>query len=216
MSESAGSSVLIDALGRLSTTTIYEALGQKGDLDPSIGALWPGSRLYGPAFTVESQPADNLMIHHALAVAPAGKVLVVATGGSSDRGCWGLITTRAAQARGLAGLVIDGCVRDSAAIEERGFPVFCRGRAIRGTSKVGVGRIEVPITVGGQTVSPGDVVVGDRDGVVVVPQALIRKLLEDASARDRKEAHILQEIDLGALTVDLLGLRETLERAGLR
>jgi 4-hydroxy-4-methyl-2-oxoglutarate aldolase len=206
---------VINRLARIGTATIYEALGGLGDIDPGIAALWPGSQLCGPAFTVECQPADNLMLHYALATARQGDVLVVSTGGDGNRGYWGWITTRAAQARGLTGLVIDGSVRDSAAIEQSGFPVFCRGRAIRGTKKIGAGRADVPIMVGGQMVSPGDIVVGDRDGLVVVPLARVTELLEAALARDRKEEQMIAEIDRGALTIDLLGLRTTLEKAGL-
>jgi 4-hydroxy-4-methyl-2-oxoglutarate aldolase len=206
---------VIEELAQISTATVHEALGGIGDIDPAIAALWAECRLCGPAFTIECQPGDNLMIHYALAKAPRGDVLVVSTQGSSDRGSWGLITTRAAQTRGLAGLVIDGSVRDSAAIEQLGFPVFCRGRAVKGTLKEGIGRAGVPISVGGQMVNPGDILLGDRDGVVVVPKARLGQTLKAARRRDRKEAEMLEQIDRGVLTVDLLGLRAALERAGL-
>ena len=206
---------VVAAFSRISTATIHEALGRLGEMDPGIGPLWPGARVCGPAFPLECQPGDNLMIHHALAAARAGDVLAVSAGGACGIGSWGLLTTRCARARRLAGLIIDGYVRDSTAIEHEAFPVFCRGRAIKGTTKVGVGRVGIPISVGGQTVAPGDLVVGDGDGVVVVPGSQATKILELALARDRKEGEMLAAIDRGALTVDLLDLRATLENAGL-
>jgi len=208
-------SEIVAALSRISTATIHEALGRLGDMDPGIVPLGAGAQLCGPAFPVACRPADNLMIHYALAVARRGDVLVVSTGEARETGCWGLLTTRSARQRGLSGLIIDGSVRDSAAIEQEQFPVFCRGRAIKGTSKVGLGRVGIPITVGGQTVAPGDIVVGDRDGVVVVPSARAAQLLDAALARDRNEQEMLAEIDRGTLTIDLLGLRSMLEQSGL-
>lgn len=206
---------IVQAFAKLGTATIHEAQGRLGELDPAIGPLFPGARLSGPAFPVECQPADNLMIHYALAAARSGDVLVIATGGAHAAGYWGLITTRAAMARGLAGLVLDGGVRDSAEIEALGFPVFCRGRAIKGTTKVGVGREGITLAIGGQVVAPGDLVVGDRDGVVVVPQARASAVLAAAVARDEREAGMLGSVDGGALTVDLLDLRRRLEESGL-
>lgn len=206
---------IVDALVRLGTATLHEALGRLGELDPAIAPLFPSARVVGPAFPVECQPADNLMIHYAISAAHAGDVLVVATGGAHAAAYWGGITTRAAMGRGIAGVVLDGCVRDSAEIEALAFPVFCRGRAIKGTAKVGRGRAGVPLAIGGQSVAPGDLVVGDRDGVVIIPRDRVEAALEAALARERKERDMVAAIDAGAQTVDLLGLRGRLDEAGL-
>jgi 4-hydroxy-4-methyl-2-oxoglutarate aldolase len=200
----------------LSSATIHEAMGRLGELDSAIGPLWPLARICGPAYPVECLPGDNLMIHHALTEASAGDIIVVATGGAPDCGYWGMITTRAAMSRGIAGLVIDGCVRDSDEIEAIGFPIFCRGRSIRGTSKVGRGRAAVPLSIGGQVISPGDLVVGDRDGLVVVPLDRLDATLRDSRARDLKEIDMVRHIGDGATTAALLGLEERLRGIGPR
>ncbi len=111
--------------------------------------------------------------------------------------------------------MIDGGVRDSSDIVALGFPVFCRGRAIKGTTKVGTGRAGVPVAVGGQVVAAGDLIVGDRDGVVVIPSDRANEVLKAALVRDRKEKEMLKDVDRGVATVDILGLRKRLEEAGL-
>jgi 4-hydroxy-4-methyl-2-oxoglutarate aldolase len=201
---------VIDLYSHLGTATIHEALGQAGDLDPAVAPLWPGAYVCGPAFTVECPARDNLMIHHALATAAPGDVLVVTVGDSPPAGLWGLIMTRAAMVRGITGLVTDGWIRDSDAVEAVAFPVFCRGRAIHGTTKSGVTPVGSTITIGGQTIARGDLVVGDRDGVVVVPRTRVRETLQRAMAREQKENEILERLDQGASTVELLGLRNAL------
>ena len=207
---------LLAAFAALSSATIHEALGRKGELDPAIGPLWPGARICGPAYPVECKPGDNLMIHHALADASKGDVIVVDTGGAVKFGYWGMITTRAALSRGIAGLVIDGCVRDSEEIEAIGFPIFCRGRSIKGTTKTGFGRFGVALPMGGQVIAPGDLVVADRDGVVVVPADRMAQTLEDSQARDVKETKIVRQIEGGATTAAVLGLEETLRSARMK
>ena len=156
----------IAALGDLGAATLGEsgALPMPGRIRP----VWPGASVAAPAFPVTCTPGDNLAVHVAVTAAPAGSVLVVDVGDVPDRGYWGEVLTTAAQARGLAGLVIDGCVRDVAALERLAFPVFSRGVALPGATKTTPGRAGPAATVAGVPVEGGDWVVGDIDGVVVV------------------------------------------------
>jgi 4-hydroxy-4-methyl-2-oxoglutarate aldolase len=163
--------------------------------------------MVGDAYPVMARASDNLAVHRALAAAPRGSVLVVSTGGDKFRAFWGEIMTRAALARGLAGLVIDAGVRDSHYIRESGFPVFCPGTAIPGTDKSWPGSVNESVVIGNTLVNPGDLVVGDDDGVVVIPQAEVARTLELAQARTEREATIMQKLGEGELTLDLLDLR---------
>jgi len=205
----------LDRLKRLGTATIHEAQGQQGAVDPRIAALDPGMRLAGPALTVDIRPGDNLMIHYALTKARPGDVLVVDAKGFADAGPWGDVLTFAAQTIGLAGLVIDGAVRDASSIVEMGFPVFCRGVCIRGTNKQQPGRLGVPLIVGGAGIRPGDIVVGDRDGLVVVAREQVAQVIEASEARERKEQRMREQLAGGATMVELLELQDTLARYGL-
>jgi 4-hydroxy-4-methyl-2-oxoglutarate aldolase len=164
----------------------------------------------GPAYPVRCTPGDNLAIHVAAARAPEGSVLVVDVGDVAERGYWGEVLTRGAQARGLAGLVIDGGVRDVAALEERGFPVFSALIALTGASKSSPGTVGAPVEVGGVTVEAGDWVVGDVDGVVVVPGGRLDEVLEAGSARTEKELGFFSALAAGDTTLSLLDLDASL------
>src|SRR5690606_18793986 len=148
--------------------TVHEAQGQKGALSSAIKPLDPAMRLAGPALTVNCRPDDNLAIHYALTIARPGDVIVVDAKGFVEAGAWGDVMTLMARKKGVAGLVIDGSVRDANAIVEMGFPVFSRGISIKGTAKNQPGAVDVPIVCGGVGINPGDVVLGDRDGLVVI------------------------------------------------
>ncbi|EWS66124.1 4-hydroxy-2-oxoglutarate aldolase [Hydrogenophaga sp. T4] len=161
------------------------------------------------------RPADNLMLHYALLHAQPGDVLVVDAKGFLEAGPWGDVLTAQAMKQGLAGMVIHGAVRDSTAIVEAGFPVFCRGLSIKGTGKHQPGRIQVPVTVGDVVIHPGDIVVGDRDGVVIVSAERAQQVLELALSREQKEAGMKEAIARGATTVELMQLDETLRRLEL-
>lgn len=205
----------LETMKRLGAATIHEAQGQRGAVDPRIAALDPGMRVVGPALTVDVRPSDNLMIHYALTKAKPGDVLVVDAKGFVDAGPWGDILTLAAKKIGLAGLVIDGAVRDASAIVEMGFPVFCRGLCIKGTNKFQPGKVNVPVTVGGVVVHPGDIVMGDRDGLVVVAKEEVAQVIQASEERERKEEAMRRRLEEGATMVELLGLKETLSRHGL-
>jgi 4-hydroxy-4-methyl-2-oxoglutarate aldolase len=163
-------------------------------------------RVWGPAVTVTCAPGQNLAIHEALYVADSGDVLVVDVGGGYEYGYWGEILTVAAQERSLAGLVIDGGVRDGDRIIERGFPVFARRRCIRGTGKSRAGgTINQPIRIGDVTIEPDDLVVGDGDGVVVVPSSRVDAALAAGLTREDDEARIMQRLESGESTLDIYG-----------
>ena len=199
---------VIEALGEISTATLHETLGKRHTLWPSIRPLWRPLSLCGPAFTVQARPGDNLATHRALAVAPAGSVLVVSHEGDNECGGWGEIASVAALVRGLRGLVTDGAVRDTESCQRLGFPIFSQGVSIKGTTKAYPGAVNVPIVCAGALVRPGDYVVADEDGVVVVPREEAEDVLRRARERDQREAEIMERLRAGELTVDLLGLRE--------
>jgi 4-hydroxy-4-methyl-2-oxoglutarate aldolase len=187
------------------TATLHEAMGRKGALPYHIKPVVPNMKLCGPAVTVSSPPIDNLMLHQALYVAEPGTVLVVEVNRGYEGGYWGEIMTIAAQQRKVAGLVIDGCVRDADLIEKLGFPVFARGLSIRGTDKKGGGHINSPIVIGDVTIQPGDLIVGDRDGVVAVPGVEITATLDAAQKREAKEAQVKRDVLAGKSTLDIYG-----------
>lgn len=206
---------VIEGYARTGAATVHEAAGQTGALAPGIQALAPGVRVCGPALTVLCRGRDNLMLHKALEVARPGDVLVVGTEHTPDAGYWGGILTVSAQARGVAGLVVDGCVRDTAEIRELGFPVFCRGRYVLGAAKARLGLINHPVVCGGVLVHPGDLVLGDDDGVVAVPRDRAAAVAERAAERDRKEAGVTERVRNGELTLHLSGLDATLADLGM-
>jgi len=194
---------------------IHEAMGKRGALAATIKPAYAGAKVFGRALTVASMSGDNLMYHKALSIAEPGDVLVVATGEYLEAGAWGEIATVAAQHRGVRGLITDGAVRDVDAIQELDFPVFCGGLSIKGTTKRQPGRINEPIVIGNVNVSPGDLVVGDTDGVVVIPSACFEETIAAAEQLRTREAEIMQRIRQGELTIDLLGLRDALQQIGM-
>lgn len=171
-----------------------------------IKPAWPGARLSAPALPVRCTPGDNLAIHVAITRASAGSALVVAVGDERELGYWGEVLTTAAEARGLAGLVIDGCVRDVAALAEHRLPVFASGIALRGTTKERAGTIGQVVSVGEVEVGEGDWVVGDADGVTVVPADTLADVLAAAQSRAERERGLFAALRDGATTVELLGL----------
>lgn len=205
----------LDTLKQLGTATIHEAQGQTGALDSGMRALDPTQRLCGPALTVDCRPDDNLALHYSLTKAKPGDVLVVDAKGFLEAGPWGDLLTLAAQKAGIAGLVINGAVRDADAIIEMAFPTFSRGLSIKGTNKCQPGRVNVSVVIGGVTVNPGDIIVGDRDGLVVVERSRVAEVIELSNAREHKEENIRRGIESGVSTVELLGLKETLDRFGM-
>ncbi|MCL4247916.1 MAG: 4-carboxy-4-hydroxy-2-oxoadipate aldolase/oxaloacetate decarboxylase [Anaerolineae bacterium] len=197
-----------DAFKRLaehSAATIHEAIGKQGALPSALKPISPAMKLAGRAYTIDSMPGDNYLLHRAVANAEPGDVLVARMSGYFEAGYWGEILSVAAMERGIAGLVIDGCVRDADAIERLGFPVFCRGLCIRGTTKHGDGSLNCPITINEVTIAPGDFVLGDRDGIVVVPAARVAEAAEKSEARVGKENSTFAQLRSGKTTLEIYG-----------
>lgn len=201
------SAATIEAARRLPVATLHEAGGRLGVLPHQIKPVAAAFRICGPAVTVHSPGGDNLWLHRAIYVAQPGDVLVVHVSDAYDFGYWGEIMSCAAQARGLAGLVIDGCVRDGAILADFGFPVFARGLCIRGTGKdFGArGWINHPTLFGNLTVDAGDLVVGDTDGVVAIPRERADEVVRAAALREEKEAIVIEQIRRGARTLEVYG-----------
>jgi 4-hydroxy-4-methyl-2-oxoglutarate aldolase len=193
-------------LFRFGTATLFEASGLDCDLDPALRPAWPGARMCGTALPVCAATADNLPLHWALEQPRPGEVLVVDAGGSRC-GFWGEVLSVAAQARGVRGLIIDGGVRDTAALAALQFPVFATSIAIRGTGKSWRGRIGEPVTVCGRVVRRGDLVVADADGIVVIAAEDIEATMRAARVREEKEARFMARLRDGELTLDLYGFR---------
>ena len=183
-------------------------LGESGGrpMHPRMRAAWPGAAVAAPAFTALCGVDDNLAIHVAVAEAPAGSIIVAEVPGSAELGCWGEVLTTGAQARGLVGLVIEGGVRDVAALEALAFPVFAAMIALPGASKIEAGEIGGSITVGDAQVEAGDWIVGDIDGVVVIPKDDLGAVVAAGQARAEAEDLLFASLRSGSTTVELLGL----------
>ena len=195
------------AFSALGAATLGESGGRP--MAPRLRPVWRGARVSAPAFPVNCSTADTLAIHVAVAEAPAGSVLVVNVGHEPARGYWGEVLTTGAEARGLRGLVIDGGVRDVDALEAHGFPVFSTMIALRGATKQEPGRVGGTAIVGEVEVARGDWIVGDADGVTVVPNAHLDDVLAAGRARAEKEEHYFTELRAGRTTMQLLALDDT-------
>lgn len=191
----------------LPTATLHEAGGKIGALPSAIKPLDPSFRLCGPALTVHSPGGDNLWLHRALDIAQPGDVLIVHTSGVYEHGYWGEIMNTMAQVRGLGGLIIDGCVRDGVLLQQMGFPVFARGLCIRGTGKDygAIGWLNEPVMIGDIIVSAGDLLVGDRDGVVALPREKAKDIVAKGQRREAEEAEICKRLEAGETTMQIYG-----------
>ena len=205
-----GHATLTEQLSELATADIVESQGLRGAIDPRIEPLWRPISLCGPAFTVRSAAGDNLAVHRALELAPAGSVLCVEVVGTIEevqsRALIGDIIGYAALKRGLRGLVTNAPIRDGRRLQTLGFPVFAVGRQIRGPTKSDPGELGKPITLGGVEIVSGEhLVCGDDDGLVVVPAATGAEVVAAAQARVAAEVGVLQQLDAGASTLDIYG-----------
>jgi len=194
------------ALG-FGTATLHEAAGRSGALPARLRPVFPEARLAGPALPVLVPVGDNLWIHRAIYQAEPGAILVVAATAADEFGYWGEILSEAAVARRLGGLVIDGGVRDTVELRRVGFPVFSAAVCIKGTLKdvVGPGAIGRPVTLGGVRVAPGDLIVGDADGVVSLPADRVDEVLTASQARLDKEADVIKRLRAGQSSLDIYG-----------
>ena len=199
------------------SASIHESMGRINNFGGIVKPVWPGSRVCGPAFTVEARPGDNAILHKAIDMLQPGDVLVVAyKGDTRTGGMWGGMMSASAQAKGCLGLITDGSVRDTMLMKDLGWPVFSQGINVTGTTKAMKGTINHPVVMCGVTINPGDLIFADNDDVVVVPRERAQEVYDITLAREIKEAALLKKIqNHEGTTYDLSGFNKIVATLGL-
>ena len=206
---------IVEGFKKVSAATAHEAMGRLGYLDPTIRQYYPGMKVCGTALTCECKEMDNLTLHAALHIAAPGDVIVCTMGNYPEQGPFGDCMATAAMMKGVQGLVIDSCIRDGETIREMGFNVFCKGHCVNGTVKEQFGTVNHPIAIGGQVVNPGDIVIGDDDGVVIVPKEIAAEVLEASLQRLENEVGIRAKFEAGMDSWELSNFSEKMKAKGI-